>query len=134
MLQLHSPSQKTVIDLMQRVYAGLKPVFPLDLSNDLLHSDPPPFGLDTSQVENFARQADAINLRVAHLHQTQSNLNRFNGSVQIDGKLLDFEVELYAGPGLVTVMRWIRRSVELSVIEVHAVQRLLLKNATNNER
>ena len=130
LIGMHAPSQRAVLDLMYRVYDGEAVQFPFDLTEEVRHSSPPfPF-VPMSEEARAALEIEAgrVRLDLIDVVRDASEPSRLTAKLLLEGAPLELEVELYAGPGRVPLMRWLRGPdpASLSAAERHAILHALL--------
>ncbi|MCL4298021.1 MAG: hypothetical protein KJ077_19920 [Anaerolineae bacterium] len=130
LLGMHPPSQQAVVNLMSRVYEGETIQFPVDFSEEIRQASPPsPFEpMSTEDRVALEAAANQVHLDIVTIEQIVSEPLRFTVTLRLDGQLMTIQVELFAGPQRVPVMRWLKGPDpnSLSVAQRYAIQRALL--------
>lgn len=128
MLGVHAPSQKAVVNLMTCFHDGEPVTLPANLSDALAAADPPsPFLADPAEDVRLPRDSASIRVDLAEVSRSGNYPALFRGVARIGGEPLELEAEVYAGPGRVPVLRWIRTSRALTPAESDAIQRQMVR-------
>ena len=137
MLEAHVPSQKAVIALIKSFHKGDQVDLPVDLSEQIACSDPPsPFRFDPDKDKDgrVLPEDAALELDLGELRHTGTYPAVFQGVIRINGKPIEMDVQLYAGPGRVPAMRTLRCSPKLTAAESSAIWRRLLTESIKPSR
>lgn len=120
-------SQKAVIELANRFYAGEDIALPVDLSE--LAADDAAMVFDPVRKARAREAAARVGLQVEELSQSGTYPVLFSGRLRVDGVPVILRVELYNGVGRIPVMQWLRGSKPegLSDDQEYAIELMLVE-------
>jgi len=131
LLALHEPSQRAVVTTLSRIDAGETVLLPRDLSAEIQQANPPcPWQpLDEQRRAALDAAADQVEVVVRHAERSRSSPPTVKARLELDGRPIEVEVEVYAEEGAVPILRWMAGTdlAELTPAQLRAIQRVLVK-------
>jgi len=135
LLALHEPSQRAVVLALARIDAGETVLLPLDLSAEAQKADAPcPWQpLDEQSRAALDAAADRVTVVVQHAERSGSSPHRVKARLEVDGRPIEVDAEVYAEEGAVPILRWMAGTdpAELTPAQRRAVQRVLLEYSSH---
>lgn len=129
LLEMHQPSQRAVVSTLFRIDAGEAVPLPYDLSDTVRGADPPsPWQpLDDESRERLAAAADQVDLKVLAIEKSRSQPSRVKARLELDGRPVEVDAEVYAEQGTVPLLRWMGGidPADLTPAQRYAIQRAL---------
>jgi hypothetical protein len=131
LLALHEPSQRAVVSTLFLIDAGETVSLPRDLSAEVQDADPPcPWQpLDEQSRAALDAAADRVAVVVRHVERSCSSPPTVKARLELDGRPIEVDAEVYAEEGAVPILRWMAGTnpAELTPAQRRAIQRVLLK-------
>lgn len=131
LLTLHEPSRRAVVSTLARIEGGETVLLPRDLSAEVRLADKPcPWQpLDEQSQAALDAAADRVAILVQHAERSNTCPPRVQAQLQLDGRPIEIDAEIYAEEGAVPIVRYMggTNPTKLTPAQRRAIQRVLLE-------
>jgi hypothetical protein len=131
LLALHEPSRRAVVSALARIDEGKTVLLPRDLSAEVRQAEEPcPWQpLDEQSRAALDAAADRVAVVVRHAERSSSCPPRVQAWLELDGRSIEVDAEIYAEEGAVPIVRYMAGTdpAELTPAQRRATQRVLLE-------